>query len=313
MSDIDIRSSQQDLTQRVPRPFGWSLPRLLLIVLVLAASGTVIVTESTSTAEFNAYNSDWDGTSQLYDLAADNGEVELTETTTQYDSVDPTTTTALVLSPESSYETTEAASVRAFVDDGGTLVVADDFGSNGNQLLADVGATARFNGAVLRDRQYNFRTSAFPVANNVSENPTVQNVDQLTLNTGTAVEPNGATAVVSTSSFGYLDPNGTDELRDETAFRNYPVVTVESVGEGTVIAVSDPSIFINAMVDRPDNQAFATNLVSSSELTLLDASHTTPTPPLVDGVAWLQETPLAATLVAVLAIGLVAAVGRRSD
>lgn len=312
MSDTDLRT-QSDLTQRIPQPFGWSYPKLLLIALLLTASATVIVTESTSTAEFNAYNSDWDGTSRLYDLAADNGDVELTASTDQYESVDPATTAALVVAPESAYRSTEAARIRTFVEDGGTLVVADDFGSNGNRLLADVGADARFNGAILRDRQSNFRTSSFPVANNVSDTPTVEGVDQLTLNNGTAVEPNGATPIVSTSSFGYLDPTGTDELREGTEFRNYPVVTIESVGDGTVIAVSDPSIFINSMLDRPDNEAFATNLVSSGEMTLMDSSHTTPTPPLVVGVSWLQETPLAAAVVGVLIVGLVAAAGRRSN
>ena len=310
MSDADI-DTRSDPIRRAPQPFGWSYPKLLLIVLVLTASVAVVVTESTSAAAFNAYNSEWDGTSRLHDLAADNGDVAVIASTDQYESVDPTTTTALVVAPESAYDRTEAARVRAFVEGGGTLVVADDFGSSGNQLLTDVGAAAQFNGALLRDRQNNFRTSAFPVANNVSENPTVQDVDQLTLNNGTAVEPNGARPIVSTASFGYLDPTGTDELSDATAFRNYPVVTVESVGEGTVIAVSDPSVFINSMLDRPDNEAFATTLVSS-ETTLLDASHTTPTPPLVDAISWLQDTPLAAAAVGVLVVGLVAAVGRRS-
>ncbi len=300
-----------DRSSGIPRPFGWSYPRLLLVVLVVIAGATVIVVGSTSTAAFSPHNTGWDGTSQLNELAADNGTVALTTSTDRYESAEPSSTTAVVLAPQSSYDGTETGQIRTFVEDGGTLVVADDSGPNGNQLLSAVGATARFDTAMLRDRENNFRQSSFPVATTVSESSITQDVDQLTLNNGTVVEPRGARPVVASSPFGYLDPTGTDELDDETEFRNYPVVTVESVGDGTVIAVSDPSLFINAMLEQPDNEAFAANLVASEE-TIIDSTHTAETPPLVAGVSWLQETPLAATVVGIVVVGLVAVVGRRS-
>ena len=293
-----------------PRPFGWSYPQLLLVALVVTAGVAMVVAGSTSTAAFSPHNTEWDGTSQLHELAADNGDVVVADTD-HYESVDPASTTAVVLAPQSAYDSTETEQLRTFVEDGGTLVVADDAGPNGNQLLDGVGATARFDGAMLRDREHNFRQSSFPVATGVSESPVTQDVDQLTLNNGTVVEPRGARPVVASSPFGYLDPTGSDELDDETEFRNYPVVTVESVGDGTVIAVSDPSLFINAMLDQPDNRAFASNLVAG-EQTVIDSTHTAETPSLVAGVSWLQETPLAATAVAVGVVGLVAVVGRRS-
>ena len=310
MADADLHS-QEEPTSGLPRPFGWSTPQLLLALLVVTAGVAMIVVGSTSTAAFSPYNSGWDGTSDLQELAADNGAVEILTSTDRYESADPETTTAIVLAPQSSYDSTETGQLRSFVENGGTLVVADDSTPNGNQLLSAVGATARFDGAMLRDREHNFRQSSFPVTSNVSEHQTTQNVDQLTLNNGTIIEPREATPVVASSSFGYLDPTGTDELDDETAFRSYPVVTVEPVGEGTVIAVSDPSLFINAMLDQPDNEAFAANLVGS-EQTLIDSTHTAEQPPLVAGISWLQETPLAATVFGVVVVGLVAVVGRRS-
>ena len=302
--------SPRESSSEVPRPFGWSYPRLLLVVLVVVAGVVVIVVGSTSTAAFSPHNTAWDGTSQLQELAADSGEVTVAGTD-HYESVDPASTTAVVLAPQSAYDSTETEQRRTFVENGGTLVVADDAGPNGNQLLSAVGASARFDGALLRDREHNYRQSTFPTATAVSEHSISQNVDQLTLNNGTVVEPRGAQPVVSSSPFGYLDPTGTDELDDETAFSNYPVVTVESVGDGTVIAVSDPSLFINAMLEQPDNRAFASNL-AASEQTVIDSTHTAETPPVVAAVSWLQQTPLVAAALAAVMVGLVALVGRRS-
>jgi len=312
MSDSDPQKTG-DLAQQAPRPFGWSFPRLLLVVLVFCIGLTVIIIGTTSTAAFSPYNTGWDGTDQLQEMAADNGAVSVAASTDEYESVEPSATTAIVLAPDAAYDSTDRERVETFVDDGGTLVVADDFGPNGNQLLADVGATARFDGAMLRDRETNFRQSSFPVANSVSAHPTTENVTQLTLNNGTVVEPNGAMPVVSSSPFSYLDPVGTDELDEETTFRSYPVVTVESVGDGTVIAVSDPSIFINAMLERNDNEVFAENLLTTNEEVLLDSSHTAETPPFVAGLSWLSETPAVAAAGGVVVLGVVAVVGRRSN
>ena len=313
MSEHDGDPSRAgDTNTGAPRPFGWSYPRLLLVGLVLVAAVAVVLVGTASTAAFSPHNTDWDGTSGFEELAVDSGDGAVISSTDQYESAEPSSTTAVVIAPQSSYDSPEAERVQSFVEDGGTLVVADD-GEAGNALLSDVGATARFDGAMLRDRERNFRQSSFPVANTVSEQPTTQNVDQLTLNNGTVVEPNGATPVVASSPFSYLDPAGTDELDDETVFRSYPVVTVEPVGDGTVIAVSDPSLFINAMLKQPDNEAFAANIAAANERTLLDSSHTTPTPPLVVGLEWLQDTPVVAAVGGVVVVGLVAAVGRRSS
>lgn len=310
MSDADSQRSDE-LPQRAPRPFGWSYPRLLLVALVVTAGVAVMLVGTSSTAAFSPHNTEWDGTSQLQELAADNGTVAVAASTDRYESVEPSSTTAIVIAPESSYDSTDTERIQRFVEDGGMLVVADDFGPNGNQLLAAVGATARFDGAMLRDRENNFRQSSFPVANNVSEHPTTTTVEQLTLNNGTVIEPNGATPVVASSSFSYLDPVGADDLDDETAFSSYPVVTVEPVGEGTVLVVSDPSLLINAMLEQPDNEAFAANLVDTNDQTLVDSSHTAATPPLVDGVSWVRETPAVAAVVGVMLVGLVAVVGRQ--
>jgi len=293
------------------RPFGWSTPRLLLAGLVVVACVSLLVVASTSTAGFNPYNADWDGTGEFHEIADTQSELRVITDTEPYETVDPNMTTGFVFAPDREYNTTDVARVAQFVEAGGTLVVADNYGSNGNALLREVGTTARFNGSVLRDERHNFRSPAMPVATNTSSHRLVDGVTALTLNYATAVEPGDATPIVNSSEFAYLSEDGGERLDDETELQQYPVVTVETVGDGTVIVISDPSLFVNSMLDESDNRQFATALVDQRPVTLLDQSHTSSPPPLVAVLLAVRSSPLIAAGSLVVLIGLIVAVGRR--
>jgi len=83
---------------------------------------------------------------------------------------------------------------------------------HGNALLSDVGATARLDGALLRDERNYYRSPALPVAQPVEEHPYTSGATDLTLNYGTAVTPNDATTLVRTSEFAYLDTDRSGSL-----------------------------------------------------------------------------------------------------
>ena len=288
------------------RPFGWSVPQLLLAGLVGTVCLILIVTATSSTAGFNPYNTNWDGTGEFREIADSHSSLIVTTDIDRYQNTDPAATTAFVFAPDNAYNTTDTAVVAQFVEAGGTLVVADNYGSNGNALLDAVGATARFDGRILRDEQHNFRSPSLPIATDVDDRAITTGVDSLSLNYGTAIQPRSATPVVNSSDVAYLATNESDTLDETTEFRQYPVVTVESVGAGRVIAIGDPSLFINSMLAEADNEQFVTTLISQSRFTILDQSHTTALPPVVGVILLLRSSDPVAVGVLVITIGIIA-------
>lgn len=290
----------------------WDIPRALLVGLAMATLLGLVVAASTSSAAFGLYNPDWEGTAELRSVADEAGtETRVVRNTSEYRGAGEGTV-AVVLAPDRGYTDREATAIRGFLDRGGTLVVAEDVGATGNELLAGVGASARVNGTLLRDERRNYRSPAMPVATTVSDNETLtRGVGRLTLNYGSVVEPGDAntTVLVRSSGFAYLDTNGNGELDDAERLASRPVATVESVGAGRVVVVSDPSVFINAMLERSGNRRFTRNLAGSGDRLLLDFSHTADIPPLALATVTLRNTPLLQTLVGFLAVGIVGAWG----
>jgi len=253
----------------------------------------LIVAASTSTAAFGIYNGAWDGTAELQDTATSTGATTtIARETTEYAQTSPNETISVILSPEQAYTQREQQRIESFVRNGGTLVVAGDYGEHGNELLAGLNAEARFDGQPLRDEQSNYRSPAIPVATDVTNRSIVANVSALTLNHGTAVRPNNASVLVGTSEYAYLDSDRNETLDANEVVRSYPVVTTEELGRGTLIAVGDPSLFINTMLDQSDNRAFARTLFATHSHVVLDYSHTASLPPLAVALLLIRNAPL---------------------
>ncbi|WP_323191080.1 DUF4350 domain-containing protein [Halostella sp. PRR32] len=289
-------------------PFDLGYPQLLLAAIALGTVLAVGVAASTSAAGFGAFNPGWDGASDLRSAAeADGAEPFVVRDVDEYDSVATNDSIALVLSPDERYDDRDAARLREYVENGGTLVVADDFGDSGNALLADLGARARVDGRPLRDERRHYRSPALPLATNVSNRSLPTDVQRLTLNHGTAVRPNGTTVLATTSAYAYFDGNRNDELDDSETLSEYPVATAESVGDGRVVVVGDPSLFINAMLDRPGNRAFVRGLFGSADRVLLDYSHSEHVPPLMAALISVQRSSVLQILLGTTGVIAIAA------
>lgn len=286
-----------------------SYPRLLLLTLCVTLAATLIIAAGTSSASLGVYNGQWDGTAEIRTAADDAGaETTIIRNTSGYTNPTPNETVAVVLSPTETYTNSDTEAVRSFVRSGGTLLVAEDYGEGGNELLSAVGADARVDGRPLRDERRAGPSPAFPRTVPVANHTYTAGVEELMLNHGSVVNPASATTLVRSSEFSYLDRNQNDALDDREELTSHPVVTVEAVGTGTVIVVSDPSIFLNSMLDRSDNAAFLKNIVGTHQTVLLDVSHTTALPPLVTLRLLFQQSGLAAFVggcVSLLALGVV--------
>ncbi|ARS91776.1 hypothetical protein B1756_09565 [Natrarchaeobaculum aegyptiacum] len=303
--------------------------RLLTYGLAGAVLITLLVGATTSTVAFGLFNPAWDGATDLRGQldSAPGAEPVVVRETGSYGDHSPTETTAFVVAPEEPYDRAAMDDVAAFVEAGGTLVVMDD-GTAGNRLLEGVGADARFDGRVVRDEREYDQGPQMPVVTAVADDALVATVDEVTLNRGTAIETGDdegsaewnasgtddeATVLLGTSEYASLSPTGSDREPASVAPPSgpYPVATVESVGDGRVVAVGDPSIAINVMVDRSDNEAFLHALAGDGTV-LFDRSHGGDLPPLSSAALTIRESPSLQALVGFGAIfGVVAATSRR--
>ena len=291
-----------------------SLPQLLLAAYTALTIIALVYAASTSSAAFGAYNSQWDGTGELRNVAADAGaNVTVGTNVSQYPTTGADSTVAVVLSPAEPYSPNERTRIAAFVRSGGTLVVAEDYRPEGNALLATVGADARFDGRPVYDNRNYYRNSSLPEVTPTGDYPETAGVDTVVLNYGTTVRAGNATTLVTTSEYAYLDTNGDGELDGAEQLASRPVVTSEPVGDGRVIAVSDPSLFVNAMLERGDNRQFVRNLIASHDDTLLDYSHAGSVPPVAAAVLAVQRSDALLLLCGVVLVGALLAYGRRFD
>lgn len=268
-------------------------PKRLFVGVGVVTLVALIVAASTSTTAFGIYNTAWDGSSELQDVAEKTGATStIARDTAAYGDTDPEQTIGIVLAPDQSYTDRERQRLARFVRRGGTLVVAGDYNQQANTLLRNLGATARLDGRPLRDEEVYYRSPAMPIARNVVNRSVLTGVDAVTLNHGTAVTPNGASVLVRTSEYAYLDTNSNGSLEPTDPVASHPVVTTESLGDGTVVVVGDPSIFINVMLERSGNRDFVRALLAPYSHVVLDYSHTTSLPPLAIAMLLLRESPL---------------------
>jgi len=182
----------------------------------------------------------------------------------------------LILIPYLDFSPTELETVRNFIIQGGTLILADDYGY-GNQILAYLGFRTRFSGQPLLDPLINYKTEWFPQISRFKLGSLTGNIDTLVLNHATClVDVEAADVLASSSSFSFLDLNG-NQIREESEPAGpLPVIAQHNLGSGQVILIADPSLFINGMETLGDNDKFIQNLttLTTSDI-LIDHLHQT--------------------------------------
>jgi hypothetical protein len=187
---------------------------------------------------------------------------------------------ALVVIPYLDYAEEELVRIKQFVDDGGTLLLMDDYGY-GNVVLDYLGMRARFTNKPLLDPLFCYKNQSMPRISDFA--PRVKGkIDVIMLNHATTIAnitPSKAIAWSSTTSFLDLNENGT--LDPDEPEGPFAVAAEFRLGKGRLLLLSDPSVAINTMVGRDDNYDFISYLINregEQKEIQIDNSHLTKAP-----------------------------------
>ena len=242
---------------------------ILIIALVLILA--IMVWFFPSDEDFRAENPFWNGTKDISSVIPASPLASLSD-------LPPSPQGAtLILIPYLDFTPAELEELNSFVTQGGTLVLADDYGF-GNQILEYLGLRARFSGEILLDPLCCYKNKWFPRISHLTPSSVTSNTESLILNHATClnnVETDDVLAL--SSSFSFLDLNGNQMGDKDEPTGPLPVISQHTLGNGQLILISDPSIFINSMETIESNYDFIQNLaaITTSRL-LIDQSHLPP-------------------------------------
>ena len=187
----------------------------------------------------------------------------------------------LIAIPYVPYTTDELAQMKQFVENGGKLVMMDDFGY-GNSFLEYAGIPARFDNTPLLDPLFNYKNEYFPRILDFNASVTSSGIKVIAFNHGTALSAVSQSQVLAwSSSMSFLDTNQNGNLDPGETQGPFVVAASISLGEGTVDLVSDSSMIMNAAAGSNDNNAFVNYLMTSNGTpakVLFDRSQVTKSP-----------------------------------
>jgi len=240
---------------------------IIAVVIILTAAAWFLP----SNEDFRADNPSWNGVEDI------SSGYQATPLESLSDLPPAPQGSTLILIPYLDFTPAELEELRCFVSQGGTLVLADDYGY-GNRVLEYLGLRARFSGEILLDPMSHYKNKWFPLVSHIIPSPITSNTESLVLNHATCltdVDPADVLALSSVLSF--LDSNGNGSYDEGEPAGPLPVIACHNLGSGQIILISDPSIFINGMESIGSNHTLMENIahITPTEL-FIDQSHLPP-------------------------------------
>ena len=232
-------------------------PFLIFAGIFLLIVPTAVPMMKTS-ADFCMLSTEWNGCSQFAKVLAERGN--LVWIMYPYNTLDLDEKGVLiVVGPDVDFSSLEIDAVSNFLNRGGTLLLADDFGT-ANTLIAGLGIDGKFYDRPLGDIFYCKRAD-FPVVARIEDQKLSYGVEKLVLNVPSVI----------TGSEGEAFSSKVSVVGGKR--RSYPIMAETRYGEGRVILLSDPDIVINDMM--AENRNFVENLVAylGSDLFYFDDAH----------------------------------------
>ncbi|MBN1785655.1 MAG: hypothetical protein JW825_01515 [Candidatus Methanofastidiosa archaeon] len=226
----------------------------------------LIVPYLSRSADYSAFNDGWNGTSRFYKELLQNAQTgNLSYGDGQFlntvigdisniaiTSADDTIIVSIGASKE--YSEKEKEFLKGFVLDGGTLLIADDFGS-ANGILESIGIDERFSNKLVMDAVY-VKSGTFPVMYKGTY------LEEYTLLLNYPSNILGASdPMFITTRMAFLDLNEDSSYDEGEPMGPFDISAMVEVGDGRICLISDPSIFINNMIGLLDNSDYIFSLM----------------------------------------------------
>ena len=244
-----------------------------------------------SRADFSIYNTGWNGCSGIardtyvtgsflptIDISSSTEDRVIHSSFVEYEGdIKPDRSSIVIIGPSLPFTDREGEYIHRFLTDGGMLLLADDVGS-GNGLLSMLNTTTRISGWIMVDLSY-MKQAEFSVATDISPHTLTRNVTSLLMNYPSTITPSArAGSLVNSSSASWLEIGERDYIRqDGEPTGPFPLFTVERYGKGLLMVLSEPSLLINQMRGKMDNDILADNLIgflsAGRDTIIIDESH----------------------------------------
>lgn len=245
---------------------------VLISVSLLFLLSTMAAPLVTTGADFSVYNPGWNGCSDLAvesyeagtftpNLRLENGEqVEIEQKDISSYDVPARISAFVFIGPDADFSSSEADHVHQFLMEGGTVLLADDFGT-GDTLLDGLNTSSRFLDKPILDLSFD-KKPHFGIAYDIADHEITEGVSFVMTNKPTGISPGeNSSVLMRTSSASWLDTNENQQQDPGEDQKEHPILTIEDYGQGELVLLSDPSIMINSMNERLDNDILIANLI----------------------------------------------------
>ena len=229
----------------------------LSIFIIIFSMMSLLITVP-SMDDFSLYNPLWNGVSALRD---DYGFKYV-----HFSDLRSISSNGIVfVFPSQPIDENQAEILEAFLDEGGILVLLDEYGYS-NGFLHSIGSEINVTSNLLRDPLYKWRTSELPYAWVNFED----RIFKVCLNYASTLYAGKARVLGLSSYFSFSDEDldGSHDA-DEPAGRMCIAASYRS-GRGLLIIFSDSSIFLNSMLDLGENRLLLEDLIRGREPYVLE-------------------------------------------
>lgn len=185
--------------------------------------------------------------------------------------VSPSRSVLFIIGPSGSYTDREISLISGYLQGGGTLFLADDFGS-ANSILRGLRLKTRFTGHLVVDPLFRGKAQVF--VKTVDFGGQLTQIESLMFNYPTSLQvASGEGKVLAFSSpFSFYDDNLNGKREKDETQGPFPMIAFISYKGGKIYLVSDSSLFINCMLNEGENKKLLQTVIKNKKV-IVDVSH----------------------------------------